>query len=173
MRVESFISSSVLPNTARERVIKVFAVTWTQKIVLPHPISRLMHLGVLVGILLRQHSKISNPKDVMDRYLQRSLAKVNNQSIYLTEHILLKKSGELCNFFWFCGYLRNFRAHIARWCAKNNRPHQIVKDRHFEIIMIAGRPGTTLPSSRTVSRDITVAFKVCCEHINDILKVSF
>lgn len=73
--------------------------------------------------------------------------------------------------FWLL-YLRNFRAHIARWCAENNRPHKIVKDNHFEIIMKAGWLGTSLPSPMTVSQDIKAAFKISCEFIDNILKVS-
>ena len=38
--------------------------------------------------------------------------------------------------------------------------------------MKAGRPGTSLPSPRTVSHDIKAAFKSCCESIDKILKVS-
>ena len=47
------------------------------------------------------------------------------------------------------------------------------KDHHFEILMKAGWPGTSLPSPSTVSQDIKAAFKSCHEHINNILKVSF
>lgn len=38
--------------------------------------------------------------------------------------------------------------------------------------MKAGRPGTSLPSTMTVSRDIKAAFERCRERIDTILKVS-
>jgi hypothetical protein len=76
------------------------------------------------------------------------------------------------SLYFDCSHLQNFRAHIARWCAENNRPHRIVKDRQFDILMKAGRPGTSLPSPMTVSHDIKAAFERCRERIDTILKVS-
>lgn len=63
------------------------------------------------------------------------------------------------------------RAHIARWCAESNRPLKIVDDREFEILMKAGRPGVSIPSQRTVSRDIQSAFEKCRLRIDRILRV--
>ena len=64
------------------------------------------------------------------------------------------------------------RAHIVRWCTESNRPLNIVKDREFEVLMKAGRPGTMLPSASTVTRDVKAAFERCREHIDSLLKVS-
>ena len=74
--------------------------------------------------------------------------------------------------YFNCSHLWTFRAHIARWCAKNNCPHRTVKDRQFDILMKARHPGTSLPSPLTVSHDIKATFERCREHINTILKVS-
>jgi len=46
----------------------------------------------------------------------------------------------------------------------------IVKDRHFEQLMKAGRPGTSLPSPMTVARDIKLSFDTCRSRIDKILK---
>ncbi|KAG6821833.1 hypothetical protein H0H92_000600, partial [Tricholoma furcatifolium] len=64
------------------------------------------------------------------------------------------------------------RAHIALWCAESNQPMNVVNDRQFKTLMQAGRPGTSLPSPTTVSRDIKAAFKACRVQIDKILKVS-
>jgi hypothetical protein len=68
--------------------------------------------------------------------------------------------------------LRADRAHIARWCAESNRPLNIVKDRQFEILMKTGRPGTSIPSPSTVTRDVKLVFERTRERINRILKVN-
>ena len=102
-RAESFIFLGVLRRIARERVTRVFVATWTRRIMLPHPMSRVMQLGASVKILLTQLSKIKSLKGVMDRYSQRSLAKVNSPLKYLTVFILLKKLGE----FFFLLFLQS------------------------------------------------------------------
>jgi hypothetical protein len=61
------------------------------------------------------------------------------------------------------------RAHVARWCAESNRVLAIVKDRMFNILMKAGRPGTSLPSPMTVSRDIQLSFDKSRKRINTLL----
>jgi len=94
MRAASITFLGVLRGTARERVKRVFAATSTQRIALPHPISRVTHLGASVKILSSQHSKTSSPQAVMGRYSQRSLAKVNNPPKYPIVLILLRKLGE-------------------------------------------------------------------------------
>lgn len=48
----------------------------------------------------------------------------------------------------------------------------IVKDREFLHLMKAGRPGTSIPTPVTVSRDIKISFEKCRERIDKILKVS-
>lgn len=65
----------------------------------------------------------------------------------------------------------NFSAHIARWCAESNRPLNIVKDRQFQELMMAGRPSTSIPSPKTVSRDIKLAFERSRQRIDKIMKV--
>ena len=102
-RAESFIFLGVLRRIARERVTRVFVATWTRRIMLPRPISRVMQLGASVKILSTQLSKIKSLKGVMDRYSQRSLAKVNSPLKYLTVLILLKKLGE----FFFLLFLQS------------------------------------------------------------------
>ncbi|KAH9045980.1 hypothetical protein EDB84DRAFT_1265619, partial [Lactarius hengduanensis] len=62
------------------------------------------------------------------------------------------------------------RAHIAKWCAESSRPLSIVNDREFKVLMKAGRPGTTIPSQKTVSRDIQAAFDKCRLRVDRILK---
>jgi hypothetical protein len=64
------------------------------------------------------------------------------------------------------------RAHIVRWVTESNRPRHIVNDREFEVLMKAGRPGTTLPSVLTVGRDVNAAFERCRDRIDKLLKVS-
>jgi len=94
MRVASIIFLSALPGDARERVKRVFAATWTRRIALPHPISRVTQLGASVRMLSMRHLKRGSPERVMDQYLQCLLAKVNNPSKYLTALILLKNLGK-------------------------------------------------------------------------------
>ncbi|KAJ7240423.1 hypothetical protein B0H12DRAFT_1204084 [Mycena haematopus] len=45
------------------------------------------------------------------------------------------------------------RANIVRWITESNRPAKIVTDPGFECLMKTGRPSTSLPSPRQVSRD--------------------
>lgn len=49
----------------------------------------------------------------------------------------------------------------------------VVNDREFLQLMKAGRPGTSLPSSVTVGRDVIISFERCRERIDKILKVGF
>jgi len=113
MRAASTISSSVLSGSARERVKRVFATTWTQRIVLPHLISRVMQLGALVRILSSQHSKRHSPEGMMDQYSLRLLAKVNNPSKYLTALIRLPMLYERTHEFpwYFCDFIRFSNRH--------------------------------------------------------------
>ena len=94
---QKFHFLSVLPRTARERVIKVFGTTWTQRIMPQHPISRVMHLDALVKIWSSLHSKINNLKARLDQYLQCLLARAKSPSKYHIVLILLKKLGEYFN----------------------------------------------------------------------------
>jgi hypothetical protein len=48
----------------------------------------------------------------------------------------------------------------------------IVKDREFLHLMKAGRPGTSLPTPATATRDVKISFEKCRERIDTILKVS-
>ena len=59
-----------------------------------------------------------------------------------------------------------------RWCTESNRPLNIVNDHEFEVLMKAGRPGTTLPSVSTAGRDVKAVFERCRERIDNLLKVS-
>ncbi|KAG6807412.1 hypothetical protein H0H92_007644 [Tricholoma furcatifolium] len=56
-------------------------------------------------------------------------------------------------------------ARIALWCAESNRPMKLVTDRQFTILMKAGRPGTSIPSPSTVSRDVKATFEVRIDEI--------
>ncbi|KAG6825006.1 hypothetical protein H0H92_005103 [Tricholoma furcatifolium] len=60
-------------------------------------------------------------------------------------------------------------AHITLWCAESNRPMNIVKDQHFNTLMKAGQPSTSISSPTTISRDIKAAFQACCQRIDSIL----
>ncbi|KAG6913790.1 hypothetical protein DXG01_004289 [Tephrocybe rancida] len=62
------------------------------------------------------------------------------------------------------------RAHMALWCSESHRAMRVVRDHQFITLMKAGRPGTTLPSPSTVSRDIKAAFERCHERIDGILR---
>ncbi|KAF8871159.1 hypothetical protein BD779DRAFT_1680589 [Infundibulicybe gibba] len=62
------------------------------------------------------------------------------------------------------------RAHIVRWCAESNCPPKIVGDREFAILMKAGWPTTTLPSAKTVMRDVKLSFDACRKRLDAILK---
>jgi hypothetical protein len=64
-----------------------------------------------------------------------------------------------------------FSAHIARWCAESNRPLNIIKDRQFQELMTARRPSTSIPSPKTVFRDVKVAFEWSRQRIDKIMKV--
>jgi len=79
---------------------------------------------------------------------------------------ITEESRWVLDSYFECSHLRNNRAHIVRWCAKNNCPHRIIKDCQFEILMKAGQPGTSLPSPITVSCNIKAAFEHCRECID-------
>ncbi|KAG6807073.1 hypothetical protein H0H92_008924, partial [Tricholoma furcatifolium] len=61
------------------------------------------------------------------------------------------------------------RVRIALWCAESSRPMKIVRDCQFTMLILAGRPTTTIPSPTTVSRDIKAAFEACRSQIDNIL----
>ncbi|KAG6824765.1 hypothetical protein H0H92_005884, partial [Tricholoma furcatifolium] len=54
--------------------------------------------------------------------------------------------------------------------AQSNRPMNVINDWQFKTLMQAGRPGTSLLSPTTVSRDIKAAFEACRVQIDKILK---
>ncbi|KAJ7697116.1 hypothetical protein B0H16DRAFT_1220698, partial [Mycena metata] len=62
------------------------------------------------------------------------------------------------------------RANIVRWITESNRPANIVKDQGFETLMKTGRPSTTLPSPRQVSRDIHASFNLSKDRIATLLQ---
>ena len=95
------------------------------------------------------------------------------QPIKISHHAHTTKESRLGLHLCFeCSHLWNFRAHIARWCAKNNCPHRIIKDHQFDILMKARHLETSLPSPMTVSCNIRATFECCHECINTTLKVS-
>ncbi|KAJ7776075.1 hypothetical protein B0H14DRAFT_2401615, partial [Mycena olivaceomarginata] len=51
-----------------------------------------------------------------------------------------------------------FRAYIVRWLAEANRPFRIMEDRELRELLLAGRPEHTIPSRRSISRDLNAAF---------------
>jgi hypothetical protein len=131
-----------------------------------------MPSSALAEVLLMLRLEVQSPF-VMDQSLHPLLARANSQSKSLIVLTLLMTQG----MFFVHIYVTfldevNDRAHIARWCAESNRPFKIVEDREFRSLMKAGRPGTSLPSSLTVSRDIKATFKRCRERIDTFLKVS-
>ncbi|KAF5324122.1 hypothetical protein D9619_011280 [Psilocybe cf. subviscida] len=50
------------------------------------------------------------------------------------------------------------RAEFVRWVCESKRPFQIVNDRAFRSLMKTGRPGYTIPSAETLSRDVKKVF---------------
>ena len=50
------------------------------------------------------------------------------------------------------------RVELVRAFCEDLRPFKMVGDRGFKVLMITGRPGYTLPSPSTVSRDIKEVF---------------
>ncbi|KAJ7195705.1 hypothetical protein B0H12DRAFT_1038621, partial [Mycena haematopus] len=62
------------------------------------------------------------------------------------------------------------RANIVRWITESNRPAKIVSDPGFECLMKTGRPSTSLPSPRTVARDVHASFKLCKLKIAKLLQ---
>ncbi|KAJ7595957.1 hypothetical protein C8J56DRAFT_774671 [Mycena floridula] len=61
------------------------------------------------------------------------------------------------------------RTDLVRWITENNRPMHIVTDRKFADIVLAGRPGLSIPSQATVARDIKAAFDRSIDHLKNIL----
>jgi hypothetical protein len=61
-------------------------------------------------------------------------------------------------------------ARIVKWVTESNRPVSIIKDRELQELLHAGRPHLSIPSPRTVSRDINAAFARCRERIKTILQ---
>lgn len=64
------------------------------------------------------------------------------------------------------------RAEFVRWVAESLRPFKIIKDRGFQCLMKTGRPGTYIPSERTVSRDVKAVFARVRQRIAKMLRVS-
>ncbi|KAG8747952.1 hypothetical protein FRC11_012206, partial [Ceratobasidium sp. 423] len=50
--------------------------------------------------------------------------------------------------------LARFQAFLALWCARNHRPFEMINDDLFAAIVNELRPGTLLPDSTTLSRDV-------------------
>jgi hypothetical protein len=51
-----------------------------------------------------------------------------------------------------------FRALLALWCARNHRPFELVEDELFNAFVDKLRPGTSLPDSTTISRDVKAVY---------------
>ncbi|KAJ2974858.1 hypothetical protein NUW54_g11827 [Trametes sanguinea] len=51
------------------------------------------------------------------------------------------------------------RVEIVKWVTQSMRPHVIVKDPGFQMLMKTGRPGYWIPPPSTVARDIRVIYK--------------
>jgi hypothetical protein len=62
-------------------------------------------------------------------------------------------------------------AHLVKWITESNRPVIILQDRELRELLSAGRPTMTLPSSRTISRDITACYEKCRKRISKLLRV--
>jgi hypothetical protein len=62
------------------------------------------------------------------------------------------------------------RAHIVKWIAENNRPANILTDRELITLFTAGRPHITVPSPKTITRDVKASFEACREHIGKLLR---
>jgi len=62
------------------------------------------------------------------------------------------------------------RAHLVKWIAENNRPANILIDRELITILTAGRPHITVPSPKTVTRDVKASFEACRERIGKLLR---
>jgi hypothetical protein len=69
-------------------------------------------------------------------------------------------------------FVPQFRAEIVRWVSESKRPFKIVEDRGFQSLMKTGRPGYSLPSPSTVSRDVKQVFKCVRKRIARMLRVS-
>ena len=173
-RAENIISSNVLPRSAKDMAL--FVDISTLKTTLQHPIWRRMRWSVSALMLSMRLRTIHNPVVAMELSLLPSLVLANTQLQYLIVLSLQRKIGKTiisltCSFTTLTGH--DFEsAQIARWCAESNRPLKIVTDQAFAVLMKAGRPGTTIPSPMTVSRDINSAFERCRERVDQILKVS-
>jgi hypothetical protein len=127
------------------------------------------------GALGRRASMLPSMAHTQKLEIHQSLLhlrdKANNPSRSPTMHIQRLNLGEYhlnCQDpFWLIG-----STYISQWCAENNCPLCIVKDRHFEVLMKVGWPTTYIPSPSTVSRDIKAVFEKSRERIDKILKVS-
>jgi hypothetical protein len=64
-----------------------------------------------------------------------------------------------------------FSAHIVRWLAEANRPFRIMEDRELKEMLLAGRPELTIPSRRTIGRDLSAAFDRCSQRVIRMLEV--
>ena len=135
-----------------------------------------MHLDASVKIWLSLHLKINNLKGEMNQYLQHLLARAKSPSKYHIMLILLKKLGEYfnCNAFFFLVTYETWTSEPILWdgVPKIITHIKLLRITIFEILMKARWPGTSLPSIRTVSRNIMATYKVSCQCIDDVLKVS-
>jgi hypothetical protein len=64
------------------------------------------------------------------------------------------------------------RAVIVKWVSKSMRPFSIVEDDGFKELMKTGRPEYSIPSTRTVARDVNHVFKITRQKISKMLQVS-
>lgn len=63
------------------------------------------------------------------------------------------------------------RAEFVRWVCESKRPFQIVNDRAFKSLMKTGRPGYTIPSAETLSRDVKMVFTNVRQRIAKMMQV--
>ena len=110
---------------------------------------------------------------VMGPSLLPLLIKVSSQLGYHTVHSQTKKLGDslISPSYFLLPLITLFSAHIVRWCAESNRPLTMIKDRQFIMLMKVGCPCSTLPSPRTISRDLNNAFDNCHKHMDKLLHV--
>lgn len=63
------------------------------------------------------------------------------------------------------------RAEFVRWVCESKRPFQIVEDCAFKSLMKTGRPGYTIPSASTISRDVKKVFANVRQRVAKMLQV--
>ncbi|KAE9407640.1 hypothetical protein BT96DRAFT_763042, partial [Gymnopus androsaceus JB14] len=116
---------------------------------------------------LKKHAVNCFGQDTVDAAIKGSTHLQQDSSIYAA---FGRKGAAPVNITHRAHTNAQIRANLVRWITENNCSVNIVEDRKFRELMLAGRPQSVLPSCSTVAQDIQESFQQCDEKVSALLQ---